>query len=47
MDFIERTLHVSPDGGNGLLEAAIYIALLIAIALVGLYLRSGQTNKRR
>lgn len=35
MDFIERWFHVSPDGGNGSLEA-LYIACLVlgAMALV-------------
>ncbi len=33
MDFIERLFHVSPDGGNGALEALL---LLIPIAVVGL-----------
>jgi hypothetical protein len=45
MDWIERTLHVSPDGGNGMLEAAIYIALLIAIVLTVSYLRRARSSK--
>ncbi len=28
MDFIERWLQISPDGGNGTLEAAYLVALL-------------------
>lgn len=39
MDFIERWLHISPDGGNGLSEALI-LAVMIAISLVVLSLRS-------
>lgn len=33
LDFIERWLHVSPDGGNGTVEVIIY---LIPI-LIGVY----------
>jgi hypothetical protein len=32
MDFIERIFGVSPDGGNGSLEALYLIAAVIAIA---------------
>jgi hypothetical protein len=31
MDFIEQWLHISPDGGNGALEA-IYLGTGLAIA---------------
>ena len=36
MDFIERLLHVSPDGGSGVLEVLylIVIALVVAIVVV-------------
>lgn len=37
MDFIERWIGVSPDGGNGSLEV-IYL-LVIVIALAGIALR--------
>jgi hypothetical protein len=39
MDFIERWLHISPDGGSGLSEALI-LAMMIAISLIVLSLRS-------
>ena len=32
MDFVERYLHISPDGGSGATEA-IYIAVVVLIAL--------------
>lgn len=38
MDFIERWLHISPDGGNGLSEALI-LAVIIAISLIVVSLR--------
>ena len=35
VDFIERWLHVSPDGGSGTLELVIYLApILLAGILV-------------
>lgn len=46
MDWIERTLHVSPDGGNGTLEAAIYAALLIAIILAAYRAGRAHSNSR-
>ena len=39
MDFIERWLHISPDGGNGLSEVLI-LAVLIAIGLIFISLRN-------
>jgi len=33
MDFIERWFHVSPDGGNGALEAA-YIAVAVGVVVL-------------
>jgi hypothetical protein len=39
MDFIERWLHISPDGGNGLSEVLI-LAVLIAIGLTVISLRN-------
>jgi len=39
MDFIERWLHISPDGGNGSSEALI-LAVIIAISLIVLSLRN-------
>jgi hypothetical protein len=34
MDFIERWLHVSPDGGNGALEMLLVVGLPILVVLV-------------
>jgi hypothetical protein len=40
MDFIERLLHISPDGGNGSLEFMFVAAILLAfIAAVAVQLR--------
>jgi hypothetical protein len=33
MDWIERTLGISPDGGNGLTELLIVFALLAIVIL--------------
>ena len=41
MDFIERWLHVSPDGGNGTLEFVIYIVLFVALVAVARMSRPG------
>lgn len=34
MDFIERWLGISPDGGDGSLEALYLIAFLVVVAAV-------------
>jgi hypothetical protein len=39
MDFIERWLHISPDGGSGLSEVLI-LAVMIATGLIVLSLRN-------
>jgi hypothetical protein len=33
MDFVERIFHISPDGGNGAAELAIFAALLMAVTV--------------
>jgi hypothetical protein len=33
MDFIERLLGVSPDGGSGALELALFVAPLVMLAI--------------
>lgn len=43
MDWIEKLIGIEPDGGNGMLEAAIMICLVTAVVLVAL--RS--TGRRR
>lgn len=32
VDWIEKVFHVSPDGGNGFVELAIYLALFAVVA---------------
>ncbi len=40
MDFIERWLHISPDGGNGASELLIVAAVVITvISVIGVALR--------
>lgn len=39
MDFVERWLHVSPDGGNGTFELVIYIVLALVAASAYLWVR--------
>jgi hypothetical protein len=34
VDFIERWLHVSPDGGNGTVELVVYLVLFVALLAV-------------
>ena len=34
MDFIERWLHISPDGGSGLSEALIVAVIIISVIVV-------------
>jgi hypothetical protein len=33
MDFIEKLFNLSPDGGSGLTEASILIALVLVVTL--------------
>jgi hypothetical protein len=39
MDFIERWLHISPDGGNGASELLIVTALVVTFISVAVALR--------
>ena len=34
MDWVERILHVSPDGGNGSLELGTVIGAIVAVVMV-------------
>jgi hypothetical protein len=34
VDFIERLLHVSPDGGSGALEVLYLVAIALVVASV-------------
>ncbi len=47
MDFIERWFHVSPDGGNGMLETAILISLGLASVALLYSLRQRKLHSRR
>ncbi len=40
MDFIERLLHVSPDGGSGMSELMIGMAVMLIILSVAAALRN-------
>jgi hypothetical protein len=33
MDFIEQWFHVSPDGGNGMLEVVYLVVLALGVTL--------------
>jgi hypothetical protein len=46
VNFIEKVFHISPDGGNGMTELAIFIALLLAIGLLVWLRHVKQANKR-
>jgi len=39
MDFIERWLHISPDGGSGVSESLILV-VIIAVSLIVVSLRT-------
>ena len=39
MDFIERLLHISPDGGNGSLEFLIIATIILAVVIVAMTVR--------
>ena len=39
MDFIERLLYISPDGGNGASELLIVTAIVVSIISVAVALR--------
>jgi hypothetical protein len=33
VDWIEKLLHIAPDGGNGSLELAIFLGLLAVVVI--------------
>jgi hypothetical protein len=39
MDFIERLLHISPDGGNGSSEFLIIASIILAVVIVAMTVR--------
>ena len=42
MDFIERWLHISPDGGSGASELLIITALILTIVAAAAVVRRGK-----
>jgi hypothetical protein len=46
MDFIERLFHIAPDGGTGLLELAITLALLLIPVTVVMVRRKARRQPR-
>jgi hypothetical protein len=44
-DWIERLLHVSPDGGTGMLEALYLFVIFAGVATV-LFVRRGRCKQR-
>lgn len=47
MDWIEQVLGISPDGGSGLTEVVLLVALVCLIAGVVLRGRSVRARRRR
>jgi len=45
VDFIERLLHVSPDSGNGLTEAALLAVIVLALALSAIALEGASPGQ--
>jgi hypothetical protein len=41
MDFIERWLHISPDGGSGALEFLVVTAIILVLLTVVILARRG------
>ena len=46
MDFIERWLHVSPDGGNGMLEVLYLVVLGLGVVLAARRVRQRRATRR-
>ena len=46
MDFIERMIGVSPDGGNGSLELLLILSISSAIAILCYRLSRRRENRR-
>lgn len=45
MDFIEKVLHFTPDGGSGLTELALFIVAVVATGVV-IWRQGGFKRKR-
>jgi hypothetical protein len=47
VDWIEKLIGISPDGGNGLTELVLIAALVCLVAGLVLRRRAGQARRRR
>ena len=47
MDFIEQWFHVSPDGGNGMLEVLYLVVLGLGIVLAARRVRHRRARRNR
>jgi hypothetical protein len=47
VDWIEKVLHVSPDGGNGSLELLLYLGLSVVAFLAVRGVALVRTRRRR
>jgi len=47
MDFLEKWLHVSPDGGNGMLEVVYLVVLGLGVVLAAHRLRHRRGRRDR
>ena len=48
MDWVEKVLHVSPDGGNGSVELLLYLILsVVALLAIDRALRVRARRRRR
>jgi hypothetical protein len=45
MDFVERWLGISPDGGNGIFEVIILASLAAALVIALVIRRRSHTNR--
>lgn len=46
MEWIEEWLHVSPDGGNGTLEALFLLVPIVSLVAAKRFLRIGRDSRR-
>jgi hypothetical protein len=47
VDFIERLTGLSPDGGNGTVEALYYVVLAAIVVMVVLRVRARRRHRER
>jgi len=46
MDFIERYLGISPDGGDGALEVMLLVLLVMIVVAIGMHLPYWRKNQK-